>query len=217
MLRPPAKNASCRGSLSKAPVLLVLHGAGVEADQEDATSALDAVPDLCAWVLFPTGVTPWSSDDWHNWGFADVEAAIEAVPAWIEKNRWTGPGIDTDRWIVAGHSNGGQGTWYALTHRPDKVLAAVPVSGYSSIQKYVSYEMWQPADPRRTAVMSASLNSYRHEMLVANARGIPIQQQHGGADDNVPTYHSRFLAEQLVLAGASSHYNEVPGRNHWWK
>jgi len=28
----------------------------------------------------------------------------------------------------------GQGVWYALTHRPDKILAAAPVSGYSSIQ-----------------------------------------------------------------------------------
>jgi hypothetical protein len=28
----------------------------------------------------------------------------------------------------------GQGTWYALTHRPDKMLGAAPVSAYSSIQ-----------------------------------------------------------------------------------
>lgn len=217
MLRPPAKNASCDASLTKLPILLALHGAGVEADSADATAALDAVSDLCAWVLFPTGVTPWSGDDWHNWGFADVEAAIEAVPAWIEQVSWTGPDVDINRWIVAGHSNGGQGTWYAMTHRPDKIIAAIPVSGYSSIQKYVSYELWQPADPRRTAIISASLNSYRHEMLLENTRGIPIQQQHGGVDDNVPTYHSRFLAQQLVLVGANSSYNEVPNQNHWWR
>ena len=28
----------------------------------------------------------------------------------------------------------GQGTWYALTHRPEKVIGAAPVSGYSSIE-----------------------------------------------------------------------------------
>lgn len=28
----------------------------------------------------------------------------------------------------------GQGVWYALTHRPDKIIAAAAVSGYSSIQ-----------------------------------------------------------------------------------
>lgn len=216
MLRPPAKNASCDSRQTKLPVLLALHGAGLEADSPMVTGALDPVDDLCAWVLFPTGVTPWSGDDWHNWGFADVEAAINAVPAWIDNTGWEGAGVDTNRWIVSGHSNGGQGTFFALTHRPDKVLAAAPVSGYASIQKYVPYELWQPADPRRTAIVSASLNSYRHEMLLANAHGIPIQQQHGEVDDNVPAYNSRLLAQQLYLAGGNSSYNEVEKQNHWW-
>lgn len=216
MLRPPAQNAACQPHLKSLPILLVLHGAGLEADSPTVTGSLDSVSDLCAWVLFPTGVTPWSGDDWHNWGFADVEAAIETIPAWIKNVGWEGPGVDIDRWIVTGHSNGGQGTWYAMSHRPDKVLAAAPISGYASIQKYVSYELWQPADPSRTAVLSASLNSYRHEMLVANMRGIPIQQQHGEIDDNVPAYNSRFLAQQLYLSGGNSSYNEVKNHNHWW-
>ena len=216
MLRPPAKNATCHDKQTKLPVLLALHGAGLEADNPMVTGALDPISDLCAWTVFPTGVTPWSGDDWHNWGFADIEAAIDAIPAWIQYGNWSGPGVDTNRWIVSGHSNGGQGTWYAVTHRPDKVLAAAPVSSYASIQKYVPYELWQPADPRRSSVISASLNSYRHEMLIANARGIPIQQQHGEVDNNVPAYHSRFLAHQLHIIGASSTYHEVAGQNHWW-
>jgi predicted esterase len=216
MLRPPAKNATCRSSQTELPVLLALHGAGLEADDSMVTGALNPVSDLCAWVLFPTGVTPWSGDDWHNWGFADVEAAVEAIPTWIKSVGWKGPDVDTNRWIVTGHSNGGQATWYALTHRPDKILAAAPLSGYASIQKYVSYELWQPADPRRTAVVSASLNSYRHEMLMANVRGIPVQQQHGEVDDNVPAYNSRFLSQQLYLADTDSNYNEVSEKNHWW-
>jgi poly(3-hydroxybutyrate) depolymerase len=223
ILRPPAKNATCPSGQSKLPVLLQLHGAGLEADNPMVTGALDAVSDICAWVLFPTGVTPWSGDDWHNWGFADVEAAIAAIPNWIANNHWTGYGVDTDRWIVSGHSNGGQGTWYALTHRPDKVLAAAPVSGYTSIQMYVPYHLWQPADPGRTAVVSASLNNYRHEMLMPNAHGIPVQQQHGEVDDNVPAYHSRLLAKQLYrtgvslgVTGANASYNEVAGKNHWF-
>jgi hypothetical protein len=71
-------------------------------------------------------------------------------------------------------------------------------------------------DPRRTAIISGSLNSYRHEMMMENAKGIPIQQQHGEIDDNVPTYNSRFLSQQLFQAGTNSSYNEVPGQNHWW-
>jgi hypothetical protein len=35
-------------------------------------------------------------------------------------------------------------------------------------------------------------------------------------DDNVPAYNSRFLAQQLYQAGASSNYNEVPRQNHYW-
>ncbi|KAI8943471.1 hypothetical protein NX059_001476 [Plenodomus lindquistii] len=216
MLRPPAQDATCQLHRENLPILLVLHGAGLEADSPMVTGSFDPDSDLCAWVLFPTGVTPWSGDDWHNWGFADVEAAVDAISAWIANVNWEGQGIDTNRWIVTGHSNGGQATWYATSHRPDKVLAAAPISGYASIQKYVSYELWQPADPRRTAVLSASLNSYRHELLVANMQGIPIQQQHGEVDDNVPAYNSRFLAYQLYLYGGNSSYNEVRNQNHWW-
>lgn len=65
-------------------------------------------------------------------------------------------------------------------------------------------------------MLSASLNGYRHELLLPNVHGIPIQQQHGEMDDNVPAYNSRLLAQQLVLSGANSSYNEVPGRYHWW-
>ncbi|KAH7112153.1 hypothetical protein B0J11DRAFT_542760 [Dendryphion nanum] len=198
------------------PIIISNHGAGVEASNPMVAHALDPVLDLCSWVLFPTGVTPWSGDDWHNWGFADVQAAVKAVPSWIEHVGWTGPGVDVDRWIMVGHSNGGQGTWYTLTHHPDRLVAAAPLSGYSSIQKYVPYELWQPTDPRRTAIISASLNSYRHEMLVENIKGIPVLQQHGELDNNVPTYHSRFLRQQLSLTDTNSTYSEPPGQGHWW-
>jgi hypothetical protein len=108
ILRPPPSNISCplnsEGSL---PVLLQLHGAGVEADNEIVRHALDSLS-LCAWSVYPTGSTPWSGDDWHVWGFADVEAAVAAIPAWIESIGWDGPGVDTKRWLVAGHSNGGE-------------------------------------------------------------------------------------------------------------
>jgi hypothetical protein len=67
MLRPPAKNATCvAGSNSGLTVLMNLHGAGLEADNGMVAHALDPVHDLCAWALFPTGVTPWSSDDWRK-------------------------------------------------------------------------------------------------------------------------------------------------------
>ena len=48
------------------PILLNLHGAGLEADSEQVRNMLDSVPGIPAWVIFPTGVTPWSGDDWRK-------------------------------------------------------------------------------------------------------------------------------------------------------
>jgi predicted esterase len=219
MLRAPAKNSTCQqaGGATSAPVLLQFHGAGVDADNDMVAHALDPVPDLCAWVLFPTGVTSWSADDWHNWGFADVQAAVDAIPAWIEATGWHGVGVDTEKWVASGHSNGGQGTWYTLLHHPDKVFAAAPVSGYLSIHAYVPYQLWKPMDPKRRAIIEASANSYRHELLASNAKGIPIYQQHGSADDNVPTWHSRQMSQLLAETGWPSNYSEISGKGHWWE
>lgn len=67
VLRPPSKKASREACKSPAvPVLLQLHGAGLEAESDTVAHALDPIPDICAWVLFPTGVTPWSGDDWRK-------------------------------------------------------------------------------------------------------------------------------------------------------
>jgi hypothetical protein len=46
-----------------------------------------------------------------------VEAGIAAIPQWMQKVEWARQGIDLEKWVVSGHSNGGQGTWYTLTHR----------------------------------------------------------------------------------------------------
>ncbi|KAI9877754.1 MAG: hypothetical protein M1830_002919 [Pleopsidium flavum] len=217
ILRPPSPNITSLNTCPKQlPILLNLHGAGLEADSDQVRHSLDVLPDLCTWVLFPTGVTPWSGDDWHTWGFADVEAAVAAIPEWIAAVSWNGPSVDINRWLVGGHSNGGQGTWYALTHQPDKIVAAAPVSGYSSIQKYIPYSFWHEADPRLTSIIHASMNSYRHELLVENFAGIPVLQQHGSADDNVPAYHSRRLNQLISQYGGSSQYVELPKLGHWF-
>ncbi|KAJ9622279.1 hypothetical protein H2203_006497 [Taxawa tesnikishii (nom. ined.)] len=216
ILRPPPLNMSCQPEEHEAlPVLLSLHGAGLEADDPLVAHALDPVPDLCAWVLFPTGVTPWSGDDWHAWGFEDVKAAIRAISSWITATGWPGPGVDIERWLVSGHSNGGQGTWYAMAHQPDNIIAAAPVSGYSSIQNYVPFKLWHSMQPAVRAILDGSISSYRHEMLLSNVKGIPVLQQHGSNDDNVPAYHSRLMYQMIHEADASSHYVEFPGQGHW--
>lgn len=217
ILRPPSSTTACPAGPDNAlPILLQLHGAGVDADSDIMRHSFDPIPNLCAWGLYPTGSTTWSGDDWHTWGLADVEAAIASLPVWLDLVGWKGPGIDIERWFVVGHSNGGQGTWYTLTHRPDNAIAAAPISGYSSIQNYVPYHFWSPMDPAVHAILETSLGNFKHEQLLANAQGIPIVQQHGGADDNVPVYHSRLMKQLLDQAGSHPSYFEIEGKNHWF-
>lgn len=78
------------------------------------------------------------------------------------------------------------------------------------------YTFWRAADPARTAIVQGALNSYRHESLLENAKGIPLLLQHGSKDDNVPTYHSRLLSLLLEQAEADSEYVEWPEKSHVW-
>ncbi|KAL4959894.1 uncharacterized protein BDV14DRAFT_193424 [Aspergillus stella-maris] len=217
IIRPPpldsCNSSHLEGSL---PVIIGLHGAGLDADSDQARGMLDAAYGTCAWMLFPSGVTSWSGDDWHTWGVADIQAAVSAMPDWIEAVGWSGPTLSTDEWIVIGHSNGGQGVWFLTTHFPDKVIAAAPVSGYTSIEKYVSYNMWRDSEPLISSILHQSRVSYRHELLLANAAGIPILQQHGANDTNVPAYHSRLMHMLFEETGWSSPYVELPDEGHWF-
>lgn len=66
ILRPPSQKVRSEISCSEAlPVLLNLHGAGLDVDSHQVRHMLDSVPDLRAWVLFPTGGTTWGGDDWR--------------------------------------------------------------------------------------------------------------------------------------------------------
>ena len=219
ILRAPSKDVMAIVDPEKAlPILLNLHGAGLEANDHQVRHMLDPLPDLRAFVLFPTGVTPWSGDDWHDWGFADVKAAIASIPDWIAQVEWQGPREDPDRWLVSGHSNGGQGTLYALTHYPDRIIGAAAVSGYLSIQKYVPYHSWIEADSRISQNIESALQSFRHELLVDNFGNVPILLQHGSNDDNVPTFHSRRLHQLISQSrqNQSSYYVEQTGKGHWY-
>lgn len=216
ILTPPSDIGKRHGPVAF-PVLLNLHGAGLEADSHQVRHMLDSVPNLHAWKLFPTGMSPWSGDDWHTWGLADVRAAILAISDWIEAVDWDGPGVLIDKWFVTGHSNGGQGTWYFLTHLPDYIVAAAAVSGYLSIQTYVPYSMWKQAPPLLTAIVHQAMSSFRHELLTENMVGTPIIVQHGSIDDNVPPYHSRLMNSLLGEIGANVGYVELPNQGHWFE
>lgn len=66
IIQPPSSETCLISNSGALPIMLALHGAGLEADSDLVRHALDLVPGLCAWVLFPSGVTPWSGDDWRE-------------------------------------------------------------------------------------------------------------------------------------------------------
>lgn len=65
-LRPPSPNANCRSPPTDPPILLSLHGAGVDVHSSSAQDVYAKLPDLCAWLLLPQGVTLWGGDDWRK-------------------------------------------------------------------------------------------------------------------------------------------------------
>lgn len=113
--------------------------------------------------------------------------------------------------------------------RSDKIITVTPLSGYLSIpgdsppfQKGLTKNtyfcslctdhMWHKADPKKMATISASLNTYKHELLAGNVVGTPILQQHGREDDNVPTPHSRRMPQLVSEVGWETDYRGVPGK-----
>lgn len=85
---------------------------------------------------------------------------------------------------------------------------------------YVPYSQWTESDPRITSVLQSSLTSYRHELLLNNLPDIPLLVQHGGADDNVPTLHSRRMKQLVAQSDFDSSlmkYVELDGKGHWFE
>ncbi|KAL9050492.1 MAG: hypothetical protein Q9162_006599 [Coniocarpon cinnabarinum] len=222
VFRPPAPFSHCRSAWTideheQLPVMIMLHGAGLDADSDEVRHSLDAVRDTHTWTIFPTGGTPWSGDDWHEWGTSDILAALDAVSGWA-KRVWNCSTIDDRKWLLTGHSNGAQGVWHLVANFPDKVQAAAAISGYSSIQSYVPYSFWRPEDPIQGAIVQAALAKYQHELLIpTNAQEIPIAVQFGSDDDNVPPLQSRRMKQLMLEYGQAVKLHELPRTGHWFE
>ncbi|KNC98636.1 uncharacterized protein SPPG_06318 [Spizellomyces punctatus DAOM BR117] len=220
MARPPKK--ACADRQTKCPIVLALHGAGVEASSEFWTNAYRQQEN--AWVLYPTGRTPWGFD-WHGPSFRNIEYALDAlhllpgVPAEKQKSL----AINRNKLIYAGHSNGAQGAWWLASHFPDKALAAVPASGYMKIQFYAPYFMRvgdSYADPLLRGILDASIAEHDIDLYAANMGGLPVLARHGALDDNVPPLHSRRLirlGNEWNRNPISWDLSEIPAQGHWFE
>ena len=106
-------------SISSAKVaymLFALHGAGVENNSPFwANDAYRELEDVNAYIIQPSGVTPWG-DDWHGaWSLPSIENIRIGVHLWSVA---VSPCLPVDFrfffWspvIIAGHSNGGEIDW----------------------------------------------------------------------------------------------------------
>ncbi|CAG8515817.1 2966_t:CDS:10 [Funneliformis caledonium] len=205
---------------NKAPILVALHGAGVEADVEFWTNAYPK--QRCSWVLLPTGRTPWGYD-WHGPSLLNVQYAIKALvnPTGTFKEYLNDFTPDPDKLFISGHSNGGQGAWYYMSHYPDSVIAGTPAAGYVKIQHYVPY-FWNSfahIDSILKGILDSSLAEFNNDLYVSNLVNIPILARAGSNDDNVPPMHSRQMV-RLVNEYSNNplaiNLSEVIDQGHWF-
>jgi hypothetical protein len=94
-------------------MLFALHGAGVENNSPFwAEDAYRDLHDVNAYIIQPSGVTPWG-DDWHGaWSLPDVDNMRLGVHLWsVAVSSCLPLDFHFLFWvpaIVAGHSNGGK-------------------------------------------------------------------------------------------------------------
>ncbi|KAL0084052.1 hypothetical protein F4703DRAFT_1858238 [Phycomyces blakesleeanus] len=207
------------------PILLALHGAGVQANSEFWTESIRTQQN--SWIVFPTGRTPWGYD-WHGPSMKNAFKALESLSSikdlitpvntsidnsddWVlvstslqgnqthkDKEVWVVG--DVNRVIYIGHSNGGQGAWYLGSHYPDKAIAVVPAAGYIKIQDYVSYANWNGssyADPLLRGLLECAIAEYNNDLHLSNMRGLAVLPRVGSEDDNVPPLHTRKYCRLL--------------------
>ncbi|KAI6110086.1 hypothetical protein F5141DRAFT_1215536 [Pisolithus sp. B1] len=202
--------------------ILALHGAGVDILTQPWWA--NSLPrQKHAWIVIPQGRTEWGLD-WHGPSAADAFSAVTALSLILFHGplKWRDWGFNANtRVVLVGHSNGGQGAWYIAARWPDRVCGVIPAAGYIKSQAYVPWNLSRFShfiDPFLRAILETSLTPDDNDLFLSNLVGTPILALHGGADDNVPTWHTRELTVVLKTwdQDAEITYHEDPGRPHWY-
>ncbi|KIY64911.1 hypothetical protein CYLTODRAFT_424805 [Cylindrobasidium torrendii FP15055 ss-10] len=207
-------------SASEKPPILFLHGAGV--DIVDWVFSQEAFPrNNRSWFILASGRTSWGLD-WHGPSAKDAWATVDALASILQRPDWQDWAYPTGSPVVLmGHSNGGQGAWWNAERFPDRVLAVVPAAGYLKSQAYVPWTMSRAAhytDPALLAILDTSLTPDNNDLFLTNLAGTPVLAVHGGADENVPVWHSREAVSVLktTYPDANVSYLEIPKEGHWF-
>ncbi|OCF36867.1 hypothetical protein I316_01464 [Kwoniella heveanensis BCC8398] len=220
MVVPPRRPLPVQPTSEKVlpPVILALHGAGVDAIASPWKETMPEIPGV--WAVLPTGRNEWG-EDWHGGSMEDVWAARDAFS---DLSRHVGFAT-SDKTILMGHSNGGQGAWHLAARYADRIVGLVAASGWLTIQHYVPYTETTSthyADPALVGILSSSLAPYNNDLYLSNLVDIPILIIHGSEDDNVPPRHSKAYVN-LISSWAGKQASdtvklvEIPRKGHWWE
>jgi len=226
---PKRANRALTGQGPLPPLILTLHGAGVDIRDLFFSNSIQKQND--SWSILPTGRTPWG----YDWQLASLQAADAAVTAFHkhlyglsanmsdeERSMWQ---FDPEKLFIMGHSNGGQGAWYRLARFPDRVIGGVVAAGYIKVSDYVSFA-WKVGrhfiDPALQGLLHSSISMFENDLFASNLAGLDLLVKYGSADANVPPWNSKDMA--MLVDGWNQRSGlvnkvkiaEVPGRPHWW-
>lgn len=188
------------------PAIFTLHGAGVDPTGSNGYTQKD-----WTWVIAPTNRRRFGFD-WEKQGKVN---ALNSLSHAIGKF-----GLDPDRIYLSGHSMGGHGSWVLSTSHPHLFAAVGPSAGWTSFDIYtpfVSRMDHLAGNPANLQLLYAVLQPTRTLSLVENLNNTPVYILHGGDDMSVPPEHPRLFYQRLSQLDYDVTYNEVPGKDHWWR
>ncbi|MCY7375504.1 MAG: prolyl oligopeptidase family serine peptidase [Pyrinomonadaceae bacterium] len=187
------------------PVILALHGGGeygsdgLKQTNGGLARAVRLNPErFPAIVVFPQT----KADGTPGWQQEGGKAALAALDKSIKEFRG-----DARRVYLTGYSAGGNGSWFLLSHYPERFAAAIVVCGFifkfKGVTSKVDYPALAPPDtPDEYAYVAKRVSQ------------IPIWIFHGDADQSVSVEESRKMFAALKTEKADVKYTELPGVPH---
>ncbi|MCX6565885.1 MAG: DPP IV N-terminal domain-containing protein [Candidatus Aminicenantes bacterium] len=159
--------------------------------------------------------TPGRSKKFHDAYYGDM--ADNTLPdqiAGMKELAGRFPWIDLDRAGIYGHSGGGFAAAAAMFHYPDFFKVGVSQSGNHDNRGYEDDwgEKWQGLLERKPDG-SSNYDSQANQSFAGNLKG-KLLLTHGTMDENVPSYLTLLVVDELIKANKDFDLILLPNRGH---